>query len=60
MKASSAWALLEGRDYVIPDDVVKLLPWVLKHRITLHPKALIADKTPEYIISELLKGTPIP
>jgi len=60
MKASSAWALLEGRDYVIPDDVAKLLPWVLKHRITLHPKALIADKTPEYIISELLKGTPIP
>jgi len=60
MKASSAWALLEGRDYVIPDDVAKLLPWILKHRIILYPKALIADKTPEYVISELLKGTPIP
>jgi len=60
MKACSAWALLDGRDYVIPDDVAKLLPWVLKHRIILEPKALIADKTPEYVISELLKGTPIP
>ncbi len=60
MKASCAWALLEGRDYVIPDDVAKLLSWVLKHRIILQPKALIADKTPEYIISDLLKTTPIP
>ncbi|MFH0738747.1 MAG: MoxR family ATPase [Candidatus Omnitrophota bacterium] len=60
MKATSAWALLEGRDYVIPDDVARLLPWVLKHRIILQPKALIAEKTPEYIISELLKTTPIP
>jgi len=60
MKASSAWALLEGRDYVIPDDVARLLPWVLKHRVILQPKALIAEKTPEYIISELLKTTPIP
>jgi MoxR-like ATPase len=60
MKASCAWAFLEGRDYVIPDDVVKLLPWVLKHRIILQPKSLIAGKTPEIIISELLGSTPIP
>lgn len=60
MKASSAWALLEGRDYVIPEDVVNLLPWVLKHRIILQPKALIAGKSPDMIISDLLKSTPIP
>lgn len=60
MKASCAWALLEGRDYVIPDDVAKLSPWILKHRIILQPKSLIAGKTPEFIISELLKNTPIP
>ncbi|MFA5356007.1 MAG: MoxR family ATPase [Candidatus Omnitrophota bacterium] len=60
MKASSAWALLEGRDYVIPEDVVNLLPWVLKHRIILQPKALIAGKSPESVVSDLLKVTPIP
>lgn len=60
MKASSAWALLEGRDYVIPDDVAKLAPWVLKHRLTLHPKVAIAGKTPEEVIAGLLKNTPIP
>ncbi len=60
MKTSSAWALLEGRDYVIPDDVVNMLPWVLKHRLILQPKALIAGKTPEHIISDLLRTIPIP
>lgn len=60
MKASCAWALLEGRDYVIPDDIIKLLPSILKHRIILQPKALIADKTPELVISELVRNIPIP
>lgn len=60
MKASCAWALLDGRDYVIPDDVIKLLPWVLKHRIILQPKAMIADKTPEIVISELARTVAIP
>ena len=60
MKASSAWAFLEGRDYVIPDDVIKLLPFVLKHRLILQPKALISGKTTESVASEIAKSTPIP
>jgi MoxR-like ATPase len=60
MKASRAWAFLEGRDYVIPEDIVKLSLWVLKHRIILQPEVSIAGKAPEEIISELLKETPIP
>jgi MoxR-like ATPase len=60
MKASCAWALLEGRDYVIPDDVSKLSSWVIKHRITLQPKVSITGKTAEDVIIELLKNTPIP
>jgi len=60
MKASCAWALLEGRDYVIPDDVARLLPWILKHRLILQPKTLIAGRTPDHVISEILKNTPIP
>lgn len=60
MKASCAWALIEGRDYVIPDDVIKLLPWILKHRVILQPKALLADKSPEFVISELIESIAIP
>jgi len=60
MKTSCAWALLEGRDYVVPDDIIKLSAWVLKHRLILQPRASISGKTPENVITELLKNTPIP
>jgi MoxR-like ATPase len=59
MKACCSWALLEGRDYVIPDDVAKLLPWILKHRLILQTKSLIAGKTTEHVVSEILRSTPI-
>ena len=60
MKASCAWAFIDGRDYVIPDDVVRLSPWVLKHRIALQPKVSVAGRTPEDVIADLLKNIPIP
>jgi len=60
MKACCAWAVLEGRDYVIPEDVVKLLPGVLKHRLILHPRASIAGKSPEQITADLVRTVPVP
>ena len=60
MKACCAWALLEGRDYVVPEDVVKLSLWVLKHRLILQPRLSISGKTPEDVVAELVKTTPIP
>lgn len=60
MKASCAWALLEGRDYAIPDDVARLAPWILKHRIVLQPKVSITGRIPEDTISDLLRAIPIP
>jgi MoxR-like ATPase len=59
MKASSAWALLDGRDYVVPEDVAKLAPYILKHRIQLHPKAMIAGKTADSVVRDLLRITKI-
>ncbi|HTY45527.1 MAG TPA: MoxR family ATPase [Patescibacteria group bacterium] len=60
MKAGSAWALMHDRDYVVPDDVAKLAPLILKHRIVLQPKALIAGNSTGSVIQELLKTTAIP
>ncbi|HOU36351.1 MAG TPA: MoxR family ATPase [Candidatus Omnitrophota bacterium] len=60
MKASSAWAFLEGRDYVVPEDVAQLLPFVLKHRVNMHPKALVAGKTADLAVREILAAVPIP
>lgn len=59
MKASCAWAFIEGRDYVIPEDVIKLAYWVIGHRILLHPKALVAEKTAASLITELVQKTPV-
>jgi MoxR-like ATPase len=60
MKAAAAWAYLEGRDYVVPDDIAKMLPWVLKHRLQLHPKAMVAGKTPDLVVSEIVLSLAVP
>ncbi|MFH1767589.1 MAG: hypothetical protein ABH858_00325, partial [Candidatus Omnitrophota bacterium] len=57
MNSVRAWALLSGRDYVIPDDVYKLSFWVLNHRINVAPKAVMAGETSHSIISDLLNTT---
>ena len=59
MKASCAWAFLDGRDYVVPEDVVKMCPWILKHRLILQPKALVSGKNADSVLAELLRKTPI-
>jgi MoxR-like ATPase len=60
MKAACAWAMIEGRDYVIPDDVAKLAPYVLKHRIILQPKVSVSGKSNLQVISDILREIPIP
>ena len=40
-KAAQAWALYNGRDYVVPDDVVQMAPHVLEHRILMKQEAAI-------------------
>jgi MoxR-like ATPase len=60
MKAASAWAYLESRDYVVPDDISRMLPWVLKHRINLHPKAVVSGKTHQSVITDIVTAIPVP
>ena len=51
---SQSYALYQGRDYVIPDDVKYLAPFVLPHRFILTHKAKISKKTPEEILDEII------
>ncbi|KUO88405.1 MAG: magnesium chelatase [Vulcanisaeta sp. MG_3] len=53
-KLARAWALLDGRDYVIPDDVKQLAPYVLNHRI------IVTNDDPLRVINEILEKTPTP
>jgi len=59
MNSTRAWALLSGRDYVIPDDVHKLVFWMLRHRITVDSKTFMAGVSSENIVTDLLKKTPL-
>ncbi|MFN2519083.1 MAG: AAA family ATPase [Jatrophihabitantaceae bacterium] len=60
LRASKAWAALDGRDYVIPDDLQLLLIPVVAHRLLLTTDAHIGGRTAEDILSRLAKSTPIP
>ncbi|MFN3198654.1 MAG: AAA family ATPase [Bradymonadia bacterium] len=54
MRATKAQALLEGRDYVRPDDVRALAPFVWAHRVVLSPEAELDDYTGHDIVQEAL------
>ncbi|WP_294853050.1 MoxR family ATPase [uncultured Oscillibacter sp.] len=59
-RLSRARALYEGRDYVLPDDVKFLAPFVLAHRLILRPEAKLDGVTAQTVIQEILDATPIP
>src|SRR5579883_1250153 len=59
-RSSQAWALLDGRDYVLPDDVKRLAPPVLAHRLILGPAARLRGQTPEAVVAGLLESVPVP
>ena len=57
---AKAYALYQGRNYVIPDDVKYLAPYVLGHRIMLTHTAKTEKKNPADIISNILSAIVVP
>ncbi|PKR76675.1 AAA family ATPase [Halalkalibacillus sediminis] len=60
MKASKAYAFIQGRDYVIPDDVKFMAPHVLSHRLLISSEAKFEGKTSTSILEDLVSKTIIP
>jgi MoxR-like ATPase len=58
-RASQAWAALEGRAFVIPDDVVAVAPAVLGHRLLLDVDRQLRGATAELVIADLLDSVPL-
>ena len=58
--AAKAWALLQGRDYVIPEDVKSIGPDVLRHRIILTYEAEAQAVTTDAIIKQVFNAVPVP
>jgi MoxR-like ATPase len=59
-RCAKAKALLEGRAFVIPEDVKALAPAVLRHRIILTYEAEAEDLSTDQIIGEVLKSVDVP
>lgn len=55
-----AHALMEGRNYATPDDVLAVAPYTLSHRITLSGDARFAGKTAASVLDAILKSVPMP
>ncbi|MHC4391129.1 MAG: AAA family ATPase [Planctomycetota bacterium] len=58
--AARAFAALSGRDYVLPDDVKKLAPATLSHRVVLSPAAEIEGRTSDSVVRDLIKSVKAP
>ncbi|MCB9557118.1 MAG: MoxR family ATPase [Deltaproteobacteria bacterium] len=53
-------AAMMGRDYVNPDDVRRLAPWTLRHRVILNPDAEIEGLTADDVVQEIIAAVEVP
>ena len=60
LRAARAQAALEGRDFVLPDDVQALAVSVLAHRLLPTPEAQVNRRTTEAVVADLVRRTPVP
>jgi len=59
-RAARALAASLGREYVVPDDVKRLAPAVLEHRMLIAPDAQLRGVTPDAVVRSLLTSVPVP
>ena len=60
MAFSKAIAAIDGRDYVIPDDVKEAAVPVLRHRLVVKPEADLEGVTPDQILQDVIRATEVP
>jgi MoxR-like ATPase len=59
-RASQAWAAMEGRSYVIPEDIKGLVADVFRKRLILHPESIIKNISVDRIIESIIDSVPVP
>ncbi len=60
LKSAKAIAAISGRSFVTPDDIIKVLPSVLRHRILLTPEKEMEGSTADDIIQNIIKKVAVP
>lgn len=60
MLAAKAFAFLQQRDYVLPDDIKTLSPYVLGHRILLRPESRLGQMNADEVLRQILRQVHVP
>ncbi|WP_440111290.1 AAA family ATPase [Paenibacillus sp. QZ-Y1] len=60
MMAVKAFAFLQERDYVLPDDVKTMAPYVISHRIVLRPESRLDSMSSEAVLNSVLQQVRVP
>jgi MoxR-like ATPase len=58
--ACQAWAAIQGRDYVLPDDIKFISPHVLTHRLMISPQAQLRGRQPAELVADIVAAVPVP
>lgn len=59
-RTCQARAAINGRDFVIPDDVKQMAPPVLTHRLVVNPQTRLRGRVPEDVVREIVDTVPVP
>jgi MoxR-like ATPase len=59
-QASQAWAAIHGRDFVLPDDVKAMAPYVMTHRLMISPQAQLRGRKMEELVADVVDIVPVP
>jgi MoxR-like ATPase len=59
-QSAQAWAAIQGRGFVIPDDVKRMAPHVLTHRMMIAAQAHLRGRRPEEMVADIVESVPVP
>jgi len=60
VRSGKAFAALDGRDYVTPDDIKRAALPVLRHRVQLTPEVAISGQEVDEVLQTIVEGVPAP
>ncbi len=59
-QAAQAWAAIQGRDFILPDDIKFMAPFVLSHRLILSAQAQLRGRTTAELLNDIIAAVPVP
>ena len=59
-QAAQAWAGIQGREFVLPDDIKFLAPHVLTHRLMISPQAQLRGRKMSDLVADIVEAVPVP